>query len=66
MRRYFDGYLPMSAQLRVDWPRDMFSVESTLPEKREGVQVVEGSDGVQLDAIFAGTMTAKIVLKKIH
>jgi len=40
MRRYFDGYLPMSAQLRVDWPKDMFSVESTLPEKREGVQVV--------------------------
>jgi len=66
MRRYFDGYLPMSAQLRVDWPKDMFSVESTLPEKREGVQVVEGSDGMQLDAIFAGTMTAKIVLKKIN
>jgi hypothetical protein len=66
MRRYFDGFLPMSAQLRVDWPKDMFAVLSTLPEKREGVQVVEGSDGVQLDAIFAGTMTAKIVLKKIH
>jgi hypothetical protein len=66
MRRYFDGYLPMSAQLRVDWPKDMFSVESTLPEKREGVQVVEGSDGMQLDAIFAGTMTVKFVLKKIN
>jgi hypothetical protein len=66
MRRYFDGYLPMSAQLRVDWPRDMFSVESTLPEKREGVQIVEGSDGMQLDATFAGKMTTKIVLKKIH
>jgi len=66
MRRYFDGFLPMSAQLRVDWPKDMFAVLSTLPERREGVQVVEGSDGVQLDAIFAGTMTAKIVLKKIH
>jgi len=66
MRRYFDGYLPMSAQLRVDWPKDMFAVQSTLPERREGVQVIEGSDGVQLDAIFAGTMTTKIVLKKIQ
>jgi hypothetical protein len=66
MRRYFDGYLPMSAQLRVDLPKDMFSVESTLPEKREGVQVVEGSDGMQLDVIFAGKMTAKIVLKQIN
>jgi hypothetical protein len=66
MRRYFDGYLPMSAQLRVDWPKDMFSLESTLPQRREGVQVVEGNDGMQLDAIFAGTLTAKIVLKKMN
>lgn len=66
MRQYFDGFLPMSAQLRVDWPRDMFSVVSTLPEKREGVQVVEGSDGMQLDAVFAGKMTTKIVLKKMN
>jgi hypothetical protein len=66
MRRYFDGYLPMSAQLRVDWPKDMFTVQSTLPEKKEGVQVVEGNDGMQLDVIFAGKMTAQIVLKKIN
>lgn len=66
MRRYFDGYLPMSAQLRVDWPKDMFTVQSTLPEKKEGVQVTEGNDGMQLDVIFAGKMTAQIVLKKIN
>ena len=65
MRRYFDGYLPMSAQLRVDWPKDMFAVQSTLPEKKEGVQVLEGNDGMQLDVTFAGKMTAQIVLKKI-
>ena len=53
MRRYFDGYLPMSAQLRVDWPKDMFAVQSTLPEKKEGVQVLEGNDGMQLDVTFA-------------
>ena len=66
MRRYFDGYLPMSAQLRVDWPKDMFAVQSTLPEKKEGVQVLEGNDGMQLDVTFAGKMTAQIVLKKIN
>lgn len=66
MRRYFDGYLPMSAQLRVDWPKDMFTVQSTLPEKKEGVQVFEGNDGMQLDVIFAGKMTAQIVLKQIN
>ncbi len=66
MRRYFDGYLPMSAQLRVDWPKDMFAVQSTLPEQKEGVQVLEGNDGMQLDVTFAGKMTAQIVLKKIN
>ena len=66
MRRYFDGYLPMSAQLRVDWPNDMFAVQSTLPEQKEGVQVLEGNDGMQLDVTFAGKMTAQIVLKKIN
>ena len=65
MRRYFDGYLPMSAQLRVDWPKYMFAVQSTLPEQKEGVQVLEGNDGMQLDVTFAGKMTAQIVLKKI-
>ncbi|QWD94206.1 hypothetical protein C2759_08475 [Polynucleobacter sp. MG-Unter2-18] len=66
MRRYFDGYLPMSAQLRVDWPKDMFAVQSTLPEQKEGVQVLEGNDGMQLDVTFAGKMTAQIVLRKIN
>lgn len=65
MRRYFDGYLPMSAQLRVDWPKDMFAVQSTLPEQKEGVQVLEGNDGMQLDVTFAGKMTAQIVLRKM-
>ena len=65
IRRYFDGYLPMSAQLRVDWPKDMFAVQSTLPEQKEGVQVLEGNDGMQLDVTFAGKMTAQIVLKKM-
>lgn len=66
MRRYFDGYLPMSAKLRVDWPKDMFAIQSTLPEKKEGVQLLEGNDGMQLDIIFAGKMTAQIVLKQIN
>jgi hypothetical protein len=43
----------------------MFAVQSTLPEKKEGVQVLEGNDGMQLDVTFAGKMTAQIILKKI-
>ena len=64
MRRYLDGYLPMAAKIRVDWPANMLTVEKTTPSEKEGIQVVQGSDGVQLDMIFAGKMTAQIDLKK--
>jgi hypothetical protein len=64
MRRYFDGYLPMSAKLRVDWPANMLVPEKISPSERDGVVVVQGNDGMQLDMIFAGKMTAQIYLKK--
>ncbi len=64
MRRYLDGYLPMAAKIRVDWPTNMLTVEKTTPSEKEGIQVVQGNDGVQLDMIFAGKMTARIDLKK--
>ena len=64
MRRYFDGYLPMSAVLRVDWPKNMLTLEKTFPVAQDGVKVAQGIDGMQLDMIFAGRMTAQIHLKK--
>jgi hypothetical protein len=64
MRRYLDGYLPMAAKIRVDWPSNMLTVEKTAPSEKEGIQVVQGNDGVQLNMIFAGKMTAQIDLKK--
>ena len=64
MRRYLDGYLPMTAKIRVDWPTNMLTVEKTAPSEKEGIQVVQGNDGVQLDMIFAGKMTAQIDLKR--
>jgi hypothetical protein len=65
MRRYLDGYLPMAAKIRVDWPANMLTVEKTTPSEKEGIQVLQGNDGVQLDMIFAGKMTAQIDLKKL-
>jgi hypothetical protein len=64
MRRYLDGYLPMAAKIRVDWPANMLTVNKTTPSEEEGIQVVQGNDGVQLNMIFAGKMTARIDLKK--
>jgi len=65
MRRYLDGYLPMAAKIRVDWPANMLTVEKTTPSEKEGIQVLQGNDGVQLDMIFAGKMTAQIDVKKL-
>jgi hypothetical protein len=54
----------MAAKIRVDWPSNMLTVEKTAPSEKEGIRVVQGNDGVQLDMIFAGKMTAQIDLKK--
>lgn len=64
MRQYFDGYLPMTAKLRVDWPKDLMVVEKTNPVKQDGVNIYQGHDGVQLEMTFAGKLTAQIYLKK--
>lgn len=64
MRRYFDGYLPMSAVLRVDWPADLLFLEKTNPVEQDGVQIYQGNDGVQLQLTFSGKMTAQIFLKR--
>lgn len=64
MRQYFDGYLPMTAKLRVDWPKDLMVVEKTNPVKQDGVNIYQGHDGVQLEMNFAGKLTAQIYLKK--
>lgn len=65
MRRYFDGYLPMAATLRVDWPKNLMTLEKTNPVQQDGVNIHQGNDGVQLEMIFAGKLTAQIFLKKL-
>ena len=64
MRQYFDGYFPMTAKLRVDWPKDLMVVEKTNPVQQDGVNIFQGHDGVQLEMTFAGKLTAQIYLKK--
>lgn len=64
MRRYFDGYLPMTATLRVDWPDHLLTVQKTNPVPQDGVQVYQGKDGVQLELTFSGKMTAQVFLRR--
>jgi hypothetical protein len=64
MRKYLDGYLPMSATLKVDWPANLLTLEKTNPAEQDGVKIYQSHSGAQLDLTFAGKMTAQIFLKK--
>jgi hypothetical protein len=63
MRRYFDGYLPMQARLRFEWPGHRVSLKQTNPEPQPGVKLMQDSDRAELDIIFAGRLLANIDLQ---
>jgi hypothetical protein len=62
MRRYFDGYLPMQARLKFEWPADRMALKQTNPAPQPGVRLVQDSDTVELDITFAGRLLANIDL----
>lgn len=64
MRRYLDGYLPMQAQLQVQWPADMLSLVSQEPVNQAGAQLQVRSDGATWDITFAGRLTTLMVLQR--
>lgn len=64
MRRYLDGYLPMQAQLQVQWPADMLSLVSQEPVNQAGAQLQVRPDGATWDIIFAGRLTTLMVLQR--
>jgi len=64
MRRLFDGYLPMSANMKFAWPNQLFAVEETKPASQDGVRIQHSQDGLEMDLVFSGRMTAQIVLKR--
>ena len=64
MRRLFDGYLPMSANMKFAWPNQLFAVEETKPASQDGVRIQQSQDGLEMDLVFTGRMTAQIVLKR--
>jgi hypothetical protein len=64
MRRYLDGYLPMQAKLAFEWPAGMLQVASTQPAAQPGVQVNAQGDGLRMDIVFAGRMSATVELER--
>ncbi len=63
MRRYFDGYLPMQATLRFEWPGHRVSLKETNPAPQPGVKLMQDFDRAELDIIFAGRLLANIDLQ---
>lgn len=64
MRRYLDGYLPMTAHLRVYWTEGLLQIKETDPLPQPGVIVTESASGAQMNLIFAGRFKGSIVLAK--
>lgn len=64
MRRLFDGYLPMSAAMKFSWPNQLLTVKETKPVSQDGVQIRQAQDGLEMDLIFSGKMTAQILFKR--
>jgi hypothetical protein len=64
MRRYLDGYLPMSADLNVYWTEGLLRIQETDPQPQPGVVIKESSRGAQMQLIFAGRFKGSIVLAK--
>ncbi|MEN9764615.1 MAG: hypothetical protein RL397_570 [Pseudomonadota bacterium] len=64
MRRYLDGYLPMSADLHVYWTEGLLRVQETDPQPQPGVVIKESPSGAQMQLIFAGRFKGSIVLAK--
>ncbi len=62
MRRYLDGYLPMQANLRFEWPRNSLRLKSTNPAPQAGVRLLSADNNAELDIIFAGRLLANIDL----
>lgn len=62
MRRYFDGYLPMQATLRFEWPGGQMALKEISPSPQPGVRLLQEPGQAQLDIIFAGRLSANIDL----
>ncbi|MDP4740747.1 MAG: hypothetical protein NWP33_03205 [Burkholderiaceae bacterium] len=63
MRRYFDGYLPMSARLKVNWPAGLLQMKASDPLAQPGVTVHSDPEGAEMLITFAGKFTGHFALQ---
>ena len=64
MRRYLDGYLPMTADLHLYWNKGLLEIKETDPSPQPGVVVKQTDSGAQMNLVFAGRFKGSIVLAK--
>lgn len=63
MRRYFDGYLPMSAKLKVSWPPGLLQMKSSDPTQQPGVSIQSDPAGAEMLITFAGKFKGHFALE---
>ncbi|MGD8630975.1 MAG: hypothetical protein PVG72_09655, partial [Gammaproteobacteria bacterium] len=62
-RRFLDGYYPLQLDYRVIYPADLLQVEAVQPGVQPGFAVVRQPGELKIDALFAGRLTIRVMLR---
>jgi hypothetical protein len=63
-RRFLDGYYPVRLDYRVEYPSSLLVIESIQPVAQSGFDVGANPGRVQIDALFEGRLTIRLVLRR--
>ena len=63
-RRFLDGYYPVRLDYRVVFPQGLLLLEEIQPAGQPGFEVELDAGGVQVDALFTGRLTIRLVLRR--
>jgi hypothetical protein len=62
-RRFLDGYYPLRLDYRVSYPAALLQVEAVHPGVQPGFAVARQPGELQIDALFEGRLTIRVVLR---
>ena len=63
MRRFLDGYYPLTVVMRVELPGPAWELISVEPEPQPGFRVERTADGYELEAWFEGRLETRLVFR---
>jgi hypothetical protein len=65
MRRFLDGYYPITLQLEVEYPGDMLQIAAIEPEAQSGWQIRYDADRITMVGRFEGRLTTRVQFTRL-